>query len=68
MRYYIIARRYYLAGLLALFSASAMAIDYTDTVTAIQGVSTTAATVMLAIIGVVAGFWGFKKVLALLGR
>jgi hypothetical protein len=42
--------------------------DYTAAATAITGVIASAAPVMTAIVGVVAAFFGFRKVLSLIGR
>jgi hypothetical protein len=42
--------------------------DYTAAVTSITGVIAAAAPVMTAIVGVLAAFYGFRKVAGLIGR
>jgi peptidoglycan/LPS O-acetylase OafA/YrhL len=56
----------FFAGLLA--APAAFAVDYTAAATSVTATTTDAGPIMLAVIGVVAAFWGFRKIKSLIGR
>ncbi len=56
----------FVVGLLA--APMAFAVDYTAAATLVSATTTDAGPIMLAIVGVLAAFWGFRKIKSLIGR